>query len=311
MPKTESFLTIVMYHYIRDLKNSAYPEIKGLDTALFCEQLEYLSRHYTCIDPKDLMSGAKLPPRAALLTFDDGYRDHYETVFPLLREHGIKGVFAPVVDACAKGRVLDVNKIHFILASVPNANTLVRAIDAYLVAHNELGIRGPEYRASMVKRRFDTIEISYIKDILQKALPLDARIPLIDELFTRHVSADEADFAASLYMNNAELRELREAGMSLSVHGSTHRWFSSLEPEEQEQEICESIRFLEGLGVAEEEISITYPYGDYTDETLAIARRYGIRLGFTVRQACARLPGDERLTLPRFDTNDIPKKRDA
>ena len=37
----ETKLTIIMYHYIRDLKKSQYPRIKGLDIHLFKEQLEY------------------------------------------------------------------------------------------------------------------------------------------------------------------------------------------------------------------------------------------------------------------------------
>ena len=31
-----------------------------------------------------------LPPNAALLTFDDGYRDHYDHVFPMLAESGLQ-----------------------------------------------------------------------------------------------------------------------------------------------------------------------------------------------------------------------------
>lgn len=31
----EAKLTIIMYHYIRDLKKSRYPQIKGLDIHLF------------------------------------------------------------------------------------------------------------------------------------------------------------------------------------------------------------------------------------------------------------------------------------
>ncbi len=31
--------SVVMYHYVRDLKNTRYPAIKGLDLQLFKEQL--------------------------------------------------------------------------------------------------------------------------------------------------------------------------------------------------------------------------------------------------------------------------------
>jgi len=34
------YLTIVMYHYVRELKHSRYPEIKGLAIDDFKEQIE-------------------------------------------------------------------------------------------------------------------------------------------------------------------------------------------------------------------------------------------------------------------------------
>ena len=32
-------IKLVMYHYVRDLKNSAYPHIKGLDQSVFEKQM--------------------------------------------------------------------------------------------------------------------------------------------------------------------------------------------------------------------------------------------------------------------------------
>ena len=79
-----------MYHYVRDLKHSRYPRIKGLDAALFREQVAYLKKHYTCVSVDDVVdaarAGAPLPENAALLTFDDGYSDHFDFVFPILKK---------------------------------------------------------------------------------------------------------------------------------------------------------------------------------------------------------------------------------
>jgi hypothetical protein len=40
-----SSLTIVMYHFVRDLARSRYPAIKALTVDAFRGQLDYLARH--------------------------------------------------------------------------------------------------------------------------------------------------------------------------------------------------------------------------------------------------------------------------
>ena len=91
-------VTIIMYHYVRNLKKSRYPEIKGLDLALFQEQLDFLEKQFHFITTEELLAAAKgtqtLPGNSLLLTFDDGYLDHYTNVFPILKERGIHGFFS-------------------------------------------------------------------------------------------------------------------------------------------------------------------------------------------------------------------------
>ena len=38
--------TTIMYHYVRDLKRSRYPAIKGRSVETFKGQVEYIKRHY-------------------------------------------------------------------------------------------------------------------------------------------------------------------------------------------------------------------------------------------------------------------------
>lgn len=65
-------LTVVMYHYVRDLKNSRYPEIKGCDARLFKEQIGFLKKHYNFVTVEQVLDcywgGAKS-------SFKSGYVD--------------------------------------------------------------------------------------------------------------------------------------------------------------------------------------------------------------------------------------------
>ena len=60
---------------------------------------------------------ADLPDKALLLTFDDGYVDNYTFAFPILEEFGIQGSFFIPGKTFATHQLLNVNKIHYILAS--------------------------------------------------------------------------------------------------------------------------------------------------------------------------------------------------
>ena len=130
--KSNNKVTIVMYHYVRDLQHSRYPNIKGLDITRFREQIEYLKKHYQFIKMEMLIdaieNNCSLPEKSVLLTFDDAYTDHFKYVLPLLKEHKIQGSFFLPVKAITENTVLDVNKIHFILASEENKSKIVTEI---------------------------------------------------------------------------------------------------------------------------------------------------------------------------------------
>ena len=68
-----------MYHYVRNLKNSRYPDIKGLDINLFKEQIDYMRKHYHIITTEEVIHSidnqVKIPEKSVLLTFDDAYSE--------------------------------------------------------------------------------------------------------------------------------------------------------------------------------------------------------------------------------------------
>ena len=176
-------LTIIMYHYIRDFELTRNRGIRGLSTGGFRRQLDYLQNHYEIITMEQVVSAYKskesLPNNAALLTFDDAYIEHYTIVFPELHRRGLQGSFFAPADPVLDSVLLDVNRLHFILAATLGNPELVSAhLDtAIREAKQEWGLDDVDaYRRDWAKpNRWDDAETIYIKRMLQLALPEDFR----------------------------------------------------------------------------------------------------------------------------------------
>jgi len=312
-------LTIVAYHYVRDLERSRFPEIKGLTVDEFRGQLDYLERHYAFVRLEDLLSAlsdpkAALPSNAVLLTFDDGYIDHFTNVFPILQDRGIQGLFFPPAQSVLEDKVLDVNKIHFILAAVRDKAVLVETIRAAVEENRrDFGIEGMAAFWERYARpsRFDGAEVAFVKRMLQAGLPEALRRRVTDELFRTHVCADEAAFARELYMTADQIRLMVRSGMYVGSHGYGHHWMDGLSPEEQRYDIARSLDFLALVGAPTRDWVMCYPHGRLNDSLVRTLVDHGCAVGLTTVADIAR-PGEcDPLRLPRLDTNNLPKTADA
>lgn len=318
-------ITVVMYHYVRDLKNSRYPDIKGLQTELFKEQIEYLKRNYNFVKIEDVIEAFEqgstecLPKHPVLLTFDDAYADHFYNVFPILEHEKIQGCFYAPVKAVTEHTVLDVNKIHFILASTPEEKlpNLINEIKLLLNKYrNDYQLLSFEdyYDQLAVANRFDPAEVIFIKRLLQVKLDEGLRKQMTDILFQKIVGIDEAAFSRELYMSKDQIKCMIDCGMHFGSHGYDHYWLNSLSKEKQEFEIKKSIEFIKDVGGDPNNWTICYPYGAHDDATIELLKENGCKLGLTTRVELADPSDKEKdmiYKLPRLDTNDIPKDRNA
>jgi len=307
-------VTNVMYHYVRDLERSRFPKIKALELERFRRQLDHVQEHYNPITVEDLINtvgseSQDLPENAILLTFDDGYSDHFANVLPLLQARGIQGAFFPPAQAVLEHKVLDVNKIHFVLASTSDIAGLLEQIFSLMEELGkafELEPRDHYLQKAREEHRFDSQEVVLLKRLLQRELPLPVRTEIVGRLFAQHVTADEAAFASELYMSVDQIEELRAAGMHIGSHGYSHAWLNHLSADEQASEIDQSLGFLRNLGVPSENWTMCYPYGGFNGALLQHLENRSCRLGFGVEARIADLDRDNYLVLPRIDTNDLP-----
>jgi len=304
-------LSIVMYHYVRPIANSNYPNIKGLEVDGFKRQLDYFQENNSIVSAEDVIdvsyNSKKLPPNPVWLTFDDGYKDHINYVLPELKKRGLQGSFFPPARTISKGSLLDVNAIHFILEKITDEKILISSLKEECLNH---GISEKEYNKlwdSLDKKdRYDSESVISFKILLQRELPSEIRGSIISKLFKKFVRVTENDFCKELYMSEADVKKLIAEGMYVGSHSYSHCWVDSIDYDAQLEEISLSIEFLEKVGAPTKNWIMSYPYGTYNKDTLKILKKYNCAIGITTKPDKVTLGKSDPLQYPRFDTNDYP-----
>ena len=311
----KSVVSIIMYHYVRNLPVSRYPQIKGLEVAQFRSQIAFLKENgFHFISTEDLLDTLAhkrtLPEKAVLLTFDDGYIDHYTHVFPILKNEGISAFFSMPGKILAEHKLLDVNKIHFILAGMPIDKLLsmvYERLDYYRGKEYQIPPNKVLFEKLGIPNRFDTAEVIFIKRLLQVELEENLRNMITDDLFYACIPISERAFAEELYMNADQIRLMQREGMCFGIHGYDHYWMNRLSPEELARDISLALDTFSGI-VDPDNWVCCYPYGSCSESVIKYISTHGAVAGFTTVVDNARLDTYRRYELPRFDTNDFPPK---
>lgn len=307
-------LYIAMYHYVRDLKHSRYPNIKGLDLELFRQQIAYLKAHFSVVRMEEVLAAldgqSELSENAVLLTFDDGYIDHFTYVMPVLEEEKVQGSFFIPGKTFDTHQLLDVNKIHYILAAADIRSLLPNVferMDHYRGQEFDYPANEELFEKYAVANRFDSKETIFVKRILQTVLPERVRNLISSDLFERHVGVSEEVLAYELYMSREQIRTMKRHGMHIGIHGYDHYWLGNLPAKQMQEDISGALEVMDEF-IDTNNWVMNYPYGSYNEDVVEYIRQNGCVMGLTTEVRAADLSSDDRYLLPRFDCNDFPPK---
>jgi peptidoglycan/xylan/chitin deacetylase (PgdA/CDA1 family) len=138
---------VLMYHYISSPPEDADAVRRDLSVSpeVFGQHLAYLGdAGYTTVSMEDLVlaltTGAALPERPVILTFDDGYRDAFEYALPLLQEYGDTGTFFLVTSLIDDG-----NPNYVTWDQVAEMSAAGMSMESHGYTHAEMEGRDREY----------------------------------------------------------------------------------------------------------------------------------------------------------------------
>lgn len=275
-------LTVVMFHRVLDPCDPRWsvcdPDYT-LPVDVFRSSLGFFSRHYNVVSIGSVLRARagpeRLPPRALLLTFDDGWADNVDYALPELKAAGLPGVMFVVSDAVGRAQPFFQEQ----LVSAWRRGVLrVDELDAALAMQRPAGREGCAGLDGLQALRALITELEDLDGPARDAVLGGFATQMEDGL--RHMVDIE------------ELARLRSQDVELGLHGKTHTPMTRAA--DLDAELCGARRQLAAMTGSAPTASMSFPYGAHDAATAQRARQAGYELVFTsipVLNAAGPRPG--------------------
>ncbi len=302
-------ILIVMYHYVHDEESAPFKGLHAVSTDRFCAQMEHLLVERESVSPKQLekalAEGSPLPERGFMPSFDDGLRDHWNYVVPILDKFGIKGLFAPMAQPYLSREPILVNVNQIVRGRLGEEGLMAAYREGCAERFPGIDLDGVlaavpadvPYHAGNPS----TLRLKYA---LNHLIPRSVTEAVVFGLYSEIFGEGIGDLVSRLYLDEGEIREIHRMGHRLACHTVSHRSLTALSRGDKVDEIATSRDWLHGLVGAGAMEWISYPYGEFDDEVIAVSKELGFAFGYSARGGEVRTLASP-LALPRLDCNAL------
>lgn len=282
----KSRLTVLAYHRIREPMGFEFFEpIISAPPAEFARQMDVMSDRYNAVTLAEVLQWldgkGSLPPNAALITFDDGYRDNLQFALPILEERDLPAVLFLPTEHIDRAQPFFWDSAAYFFG-----NTEAREADLPI-----LGARSWTSASLMCAEWLEAV----------KRIPHSGRAEATEHLGRVLDVALPPDVYAGELLTWDEVRTMGDRGFSFGSHTMSHPILTQLPLEHVWRELAESRARLERE--LEEPIrALAYPNGtpaDFNAEIEGAARDTGYSAAFTL------VPGPMRATEALEDPFEI------
>ncbi len=276
-------LSILIFHRVMPRPDALFPD-EG-DAGSFDQRVAQLAACFNVIpllDAVEALNKGKLPPRAACITFDDGYADNAEVALPILQKYGVHATFFVASSFLDGGRMWNDTVIE-----------LVRRAPGRILDLSSIGM-GEFEIGNLLQRRQ---AISHLLGEL-KYLPLESRQSRVDAMCT----VVPVIPPSNLMMTSNQLRTLHGAGMEIGGHTANHPILAQMGNNAARAEIVLGKETLEDIIRAPVRL-FAYPNGkpgqDYLPDHVRMLNELGFDAAVSTAHGAARKDSD-LFQLPRF-----------
>jgi peptidoglycan/xylan/chitin deacetylase (PgdA/CDA1 family) len=282
-------LTVVLFHRVLPAPDALLPDEP--DVQRFAGILRWLSGTFTVMTLRDAVAAlerGRLPRRALVITFDDGYADNATHALPALQAAGLPATFFVTT--------------RFLDGGLMWNDRVIEAVRAW--QHPVIDLSRHELpKVVLGPRRHEAVDLLLGA---MKYLDFDRREAIATELLQESGSA-----VTRLMMDASQLRQLHAAGMEVAAHTHSHPILARLGRDAARTEMATNKALLEQI-IEAPVTSFAYPNGrlgqDYTADHPELLAELGFRCAVTT------MPGSacdltRRFEIPRFSPWDRTRSR--
>jgi len=241
-------LLLPFYHTVSDVDLAHIKHLYPIQSiAGFKKDLNFLQKNFKPVSysflQKDAIIKNKIKENCFFLSFDDGLREFYDVVAPILLERGVPAT-------CFINSAFIDNKDMFFRLK---ASVLIERINKKALTSGQnkklVGIffqHGLSYNSA-----FDLLKIAY-----QNKEILDIIAPVIDVNFQDYLATHQP------YLTTNQINELIQKEFSFGSHSVSHPYYNALSEDIQVQETLDCLNYLvDTFGIKERLFS--FPYTDF------------------------------------------------
>lgn len=248
----------------------------ALPEELFISQIKWLTRHYRVVELDEVLSGKPLPPRAALITFDDGFMDTYETALPILNYFRLPATVFLIGSVIRERKIPWVARLHWLLDHARGKGLSTGDLAASNENGRTGGLAGMLGNIKAHLRNRDIQDIEKYLDCLEDRL---AAVPLREP-------------ARQLFMGEEQVVNLCSYGWTVGNHTDHHLDLGSLGQGRVREEIMHAGETLARFNGYRPVLAIPFGLeGSFSEQTVDAARMSGMEYVFTTLGSPNRFPG--------------------
>ena len=282
-------LSIVIFHRVLPEPDPLFPgEMHAAQFDALCAELARCFCVMTLCDAMAARAAGRLPARALVITFDDGYADNATVALPILQRHGLQATFFVATGFLDGGRMWNDTVIETL------RRTRLDRVDLPAAGLSAWPLQTVAQRRAAIDRALPLI----------KYLSLHEREPALQDL---HAALGGPALPDDLMMTSEQVLHLHRAGMEVGGHTVRHPILRAIPDEQARGEILLGRQQLQAI-TGDVVDSFAYPNGgpdrDYDLRHVAMVRDAGFRWAVSTAHGVVQRGDVDQYQLPRFSPWD-------